>query len=193
MRTSDVAAFLGVSRQRVDQLEALGRLPPTRLVAGHRMLGRAEIEAWADQDWWDSKPWRRKARRPRRLSVVSLGEMEGIATGAKAAESSRTAGDCRSARTLATDTPPRHIRRRIQVGQHPGTLAQPPPAEPGSPDRPSPCRPRSGSRPLRTRQPGAPPRVGCGAGESTRRNCVSAGEALSIVDVDRYISAQGRP
>ncbi len=45
MRPSDVAAYLGVSRQRVDQLEVLGRLPGTRLVAGHRMWDRAEIEA----------------------------------------------------------------------------------------------------------------------------------------------------
>jgi predicted DNA-binding transcriptional regulator AlpA len=49
MRTSDVAAFLGVSRQRVDQLAETDRFPAPRLVAGHRMWDRPEIEAWADE------------------------------------------------------------------------------------------------------------------------------------------------
>ena len=62
MRPTDVAVFLGVSRQRVDQLEALGRLPPTRSVSGHRMWERTAIEAWADQEWWGSRPWREKPR-----------------------------------------------------------------------------------------------------------------------------------
>ena len=58
MRPRDVAAYLGGSRQRIDQLEALGRLPVTRLVAGHRMWDSTEIEVWADHNWWGSKPWR---------------------------------------------------------------------------------------------------------------------------------------
>ena len=49
MRTSDVAAFLGVSRQRVDQLVATGGFLAPRLVAGHRMWKRTSIEAWTDQ------------------------------------------------------------------------------------------------------------------------------------------------
>ena len=61
MRPIDVAAYLGVSRQRVDQLEALDRLPGTRLVAGHRMWDSTEIEALADQCWWSSKPWRARS------------------------------------------------------------------------------------------------------------------------------------
>jgi predicted DNA-binding transcriptional regulator AlpA len=58
MRAIDVAAFLGVSRQRVDQLSDLGRLPPSRLVDRRRMWKRTRIEAWADQHWWGTRPWR---------------------------------------------------------------------------------------------------------------------------------------
>ena len=43
MRTADVATFLGVSRQRVDQLAQLGRLPTPHLVGIHRMWDHAEI------------------------------------------------------------------------------------------------------------------------------------------------------
>jgi hypothetical protein len=43
MRSSDVAAFLDVSRQRVDQRSASGGLPKPRLVAGHRMWKRTRV------------------------------------------------------------------------------------------------------------------------------------------------------
>jgi predicted DNA-binding transcriptional regulator AlpA len=49
MRSSDVAAFLGVSRQRVDQMVEMDGLPAPRLVAGHRMWDRTEVETWADR------------------------------------------------------------------------------------------------------------------------------------------------
>ena len=48
MRSREVADYLGVSRKRVDQMEALGRLPEPGHVEDHRMWDRAEIEAWAD-------------------------------------------------------------------------------------------------------------------------------------------------
>ena len=63
MRPSDVANYLGLSRQRVDQLETLGRAPTPHLVGIHRMRDSAEVEAWADQEWWGSGPLARESPR----------------------------------------------------------------------------------------------------------------------------------
>ena len=60
MRPRDVAVFLGVSRQRVDQLSTSDVFSRPRMVGIHRMWDQTEIEAWADEQWWDSKPWRRR-------------------------------------------------------------------------------------------------------------------------------------
>ena len=60
MRTIDVAAFLGISRQRVDQLVSRDGIPAPRMVAGHRMWVRQDIEKWASEHWWDKTPGRIK-------------------------------------------------------------------------------------------------------------------------------------
>ena len=56
MRPRDVAVFLGVSRQRVDQLStSVDQLSTSdvfsrpRMVGIHRMWDQTEIEAWADE------------------------------------------------------------------------------------------------------------------------------------------------
>ena len=59
MRPRDVAAFLGVRRHR-STIEGAGPPPAHTLGRPSPDVGQAEIEAWADQDWWDSKPWGRK-------------------------------------------------------------------------------------------------------------------------------------
>ena len=64
MRPRDVADYLGISRQRVDQLAAADGFPGPRMVGIDRMFDQTEIESWADEYWWHRKPWR----------VPSLGE-----------------------------------------------------------------------------------------------------------------------
>lgn len=59
--TSDVAEFLGLSHQRVDQLLREGRLPkPSGRSGRARMWERSAIERWAKSEWWDSRRWRRR-------------------------------------------------------------------------------------------------------------------------------------
>jgi predicted DNA-binding transcriptional regulator AlpA len=61
-RVTDVAEFLGVSHQRIDQLLGQRRFPTPSGVSGRvRLWERADIEAWANAEWWDRKGrWRRR-------------------------------------------------------------------------------------------------------------------------------------
>jgi hypothetical protein len=58
-RVADVAAFLGVSSQRVDPLGKQGRLPEPSRSGRIRMWERQAIVEWAEREWWDSRRWRR--------------------------------------------------------------------------------------------------------------------------------------
>lgn len=61
-RASDVAEFLGISHQRVDQLLRAGRLPSPSARSGRaRLWERRDIEEWAESDWWDSRRWRKRS------------------------------------------------------------------------------------------------------------------------------------
>jgi excisionase family DNA binding protein len=60
-RVTDVAEFLGVSHQRVDQLQREGRLPEASARSGRtRLWERSDVEAWADAEWWNSQRWRKR-------------------------------------------------------------------------------------------------------------------------------------
>lgn len=59
LRITDVAAFLGVSRQRVQQLLHADRLPkPDALDRRGPIWDRETIEAWAREEWWGRYRWR---------------------------------------------------------------------------------------------------------------------------------------
>jgi hypothetical protein len=60
LRISDVASYLGVSRQRVQQIGRAGHLPPAEAVDGIGPWWCDEvIEAWAVESWWGKYRWRR--------------------------------------------------------------------------------------------------------------------------------------
>jgi predicted DNA-binding transcriptional regulator AlpA len=64
-RSPDVAAFLGVSQQRVKELQLEGRLPkPSGMSGRTRLWERKVIVEWAYADWWGSRRWRRRANEP---------------------------------------------------------------------------------------------------------------------------------
>jgi predicted DNA-binding transcriptional regulator AlpA len=54
----EVAQYLRVSRQRVDQLAQSSGFPQPKVVAGRRTWSRTTIERWARAHWWGTKPWR---------------------------------------------------------------------------------------------------------------------------------------
>jgi predicted DNA-binding transcriptional regulator AlpA len=61
-RTSDIASFLGVSGQRVDQLGREGRLPkPSGITGRTKLWERQTIVEWAERESWGSRRWRRRA------------------------------------------------------------------------------------------------------------------------------------
>ena len=64
MRAADVADFLGVSPTGRGPALGCGWLPVARMMGRRRMWERTEIEAWADRDWWGSRPWREKPSSP---------------------------------------------------------------------------------------------------------------------------------
>lgn len=60
-RLADVAAYLGVTQQRVTQMRQEGKLPEPKQVDGVGPLWkRATIERWADRQWWDTRRWRKQ-------------------------------------------------------------------------------------------------------------------------------------
>jgi predicted DNA-binding transcriptional regulator AlpA len=63
-KVTDVAEFLGVSTQRVDQLALAGRFPaPSGRLGRARYWERSDVEAWAESNWWagDGRRWRHRA------------------------------------------------------------------------------------------------------------------------------------
>jgi excisionase family DNA binding protein len=61
-RVTDIADFLGVSHQRVDQLVGQGRMPGPSVRSGRvRLWERSAIEEWAEAEWWDSRRWRHRS------------------------------------------------------------------------------------------------------------------------------------
>jgi predicted DNA-binding transcriptional regulator AlpA len=58
MNTHDVAAYLGVSRQRIDQLVRAEACPVPKIVAGRRTWTRRSIDRWAKARWRATKHWR---------------------------------------------------------------------------------------------------------------------------------------
>jgi len=58
MNIADIAQYLGVTPQRVHQLVPTPDFPSPADEMWSREWDRAEIEAWADRAWWDTKPWR---------------------------------------------------------------------------------------------------------------------------------------
>ncbi len=59
MRLVEIAALLGVSKQRAHQLADEGRLPaPIGRDGRGRLWNRRQIQAWARREWKGSLPWR---------------------------------------------------------------------------------------------------------------------------------------
>jgi excisionase family DNA binding protein len=62
LSTEELAEYLGASYQRVYLLLSEGKLPPPIVAHGPGFQwGRAQIERWADQEWWGTHPARRSA------------------------------------------------------------------------------------------------------------------------------------
>jgi excisionase family DNA binding protein len=56
LTTQEVAAYLGVSYQRVNQLREKGDLPdPVDARPSYRKWDEATIHRWAARNWWDKK------------------------------------------------------------------------------------------------------------------------------------------
>jgi predicted DNA-binding transcriptional regulator AlpA len=61
LRIRDVAAYLGVSHQRVTQMHAEGKLPKPERIDGIGPLWKpATIERWSKREWWDTRRWRKR-------------------------------------------------------------------------------------------------------------------------------------
>ena len=57
-RHGEIAAFLGITRQRAVQISAMDGFPPVEETAGRPMWRTEAIEAWAEANWWSTKRWR---------------------------------------------------------------------------------------------------------------------------------------
>jgi predicted DNA-binding transcriptional regulator AlpA len=75
LRLTEVAQYLGVSKQRAHQLAGSPGFPSAaRSADGRRAWTVSDIEEWAHEEWWGVKPWRRplevqsSASSPRRAS-----------------------------------------------------------------------------------------------------------------------------
>jgi excisionase family DNA binding protein len=57
LSTEQLAEYLGVSYQRVYLLLSEGKVPPPIRTHGPGFRwGRAQIERWADREWWGAHP-----------------------------------------------------------------------------------------------------------------------------------------
>jgi hypothetical protein len=62
LRTKDLAAYLGVSHQRVTQMRSEGKLPePDAVDPIGPSWGRATIERWAEREWWGTRRRRKRS------------------------------------------------------------------------------------------------------------------------------------
>jgi hypothetical protein len=60
-RIRDVAAYVGVSHQRVTRIHAEGKLPePNRVDGVGPMWEPVTIERWAESEWWGTRRWRKR-------------------------------------------------------------------------------------------------------------------------------------
>jgi predicted DNA-binding transcriptional regulator AlpA len=62
-KVTDIAEFLGVSTQRVDQLALAAQFPaPSGRLGRSRYWKRSDVEAWAEGNWWagDGRRWRHR-------------------------------------------------------------------------------------------------------------------------------------
>jgi hypothetical protein len=62
-KVTDIAEFLGVLTQRVDQLALAGRFPaPSGRFCRARYRERSDVEGWAEGNWWagDGRRWRHR-------------------------------------------------------------------------------------------------------------------------------------
>jgi predicted DNA-binding transcriptional regulator AlpA len=60
-RIRDVAAYLGVTHQRVSMMYAEDKLPEPERVDGIGPLWKpAMIERWAKREWWGTRRWRQR-------------------------------------------------------------------------------------------------------------------------------------
>ncbi len=68
MRLTEIACYLRVSRQRAHQLAAGRAFPkPVERLQPGRVWERSVIEAWAEREWWGSRPWRKRVLKVRGL------------------------------------------------------------------------------------------------------------------------------
>ncbi len=58
MNLTEIARYLGVTPQRVQQLARKPGFPAPAGMTWTRHWDPAEVEAWAEREWWDTKPWR---------------------------------------------------------------------------------------------------------------------------------------
>lgn len=58
LRVHEIAAYLGVTQQRVSQLAANDGFPAARMFGDRRLWKRSAVERWADHHRWGTKPWR---------------------------------------------------------------------------------------------------------------------------------------
>jgi hypothetical protein len=66
LRTKDAAAYLNVSHQRGTQMYAAGKLPkPDRIDRIGPLWKPTTIEDWAEREWWDTRPWRKRPEKVR--------------------------------------------------------------------------------------------------------------------------------
>lgn len=56
MKITDIAQHLGVTQQRGQQLVPTSGFPAPAAEVWTREWGPAEVEAWAEREWWDTKP-----------------------------------------------------------------------------------------------------------------------------------------
>lgn len=65
MWLTEIAKYLGVSKQRAHQLAAMRGFPrPSRKLQSRRLWEASAIREWARWEWWESLPWRKLRQRP---------------------------------------------------------------------------------------------------------------------------------
>jgi predicted DNA-binding transcriptional regulator AlpA len=66
LRMTDVAAYVQVSHQRIAQMRQEGKLPrPDRVDQIGPLWKPTTIEDWAEREWWDTRPWRKRPEKVR--------------------------------------------------------------------------------------------------------------------------------